>query len=372
MKDFFSNKYVLLSFYSLLAVAGTIVAVKTYVKRLTIFPNVITHVGWESDHTFSKGNTVTHYFHHNENNVQIGFTKKEGDNGQYPFFVLYFISSTTRYLDLSQYEYVQVELEAEVDSSPLPIPVRIQTFIPDYTVTTDTESFGITEQMILYEDGVKKYKLPLDQFVIPAWWWQVNPGFTKDGSGEFSYSRVTEIHICDSPGLLEKKQHFSVYSISLVKNNSIAMASALFTVIAFLGAGFQLQKVVNIKSVSEFHTKKFKRSTVMDEDTSKLINYIAEHYTDPEISAETVQKATGFSENKVSSLLKSYSNTSFKKYLNKVRLQEACRLLTETDRQINEIAYKVGYTSIPHFNRVFKEFKGCSPNQYRKNFTKRA
>ena len=42
------------------------------------------------------------------------------------------------------------------------------------------------------------------------------------------------------------------------------------------------------------------------------------------------------------------------------------RLLRETDRQVMDIAYKVGYGNISHFNRVFKEAENCSPNEYRK------
>jgi AraC-like DNA-binding protein len=81
---------------------------------------------------------------------------------------------------------------------------------------------------------------------------------------------------------------------------------------------------------------------------------------------ETVQKEIGISETKLSAILKENTDMSFKRYLNHIRTEEAKRLLRETDRQVMDIAYKVGYGNISHFNRVFKEAENCSPNEYRK------
>ena len=58
---------------------------------------------------------------------------------------------------------------------------------------------------------------------------------------------------------------------------------------------------------------------------------------------------------------------TFKQYLNKIRLSEAKRLLKETDRQIADIAYHVGYKNVTHFHRIFKQNEKISPNEYRKN-----
>jgi len=39
----------------------------------------------------------------------------------------------------------------------------------------------------------------------------------------------------------------------------------------------------------------------------------------------------------------------------------------ETDRYVSDIAYAVGYNSVPHFNRIFKSRFGNSPNEFRKS-----
>ena len=52
---------------------------------------------------------------------------------------------------------------------------------------------------------------------------------------------------------------------------------------------------------------------------------------------------------------------TLKKYLNHIRILEAKRLLKNSDRQISEIAYIVGYGNISHFNRTFKQIEKYHP-----------
>ena len=54
-------------------------------------------------------------------------------------------------------------------------------------------------------------------------------------------------------------------------------------------------------------------------------------------------------------------------YHNKVRCEEAARLLLETDLNIEVIGSMVGYVTPSHFTRVFRSILGCSPSEYRKN-----
>ena len=57
---------------------------------------------------------------------------------------------------------------------------------------------------------------------------------------------------------------------------------------------------------------------------------------------------------------------SFVTYLNKIRIEKACQLLLQTSKPIATIAYEVGFESVSHFNRVFKQLKLQSPSSYRK------
>ncbi|POY44735.1 AraC family transcriptional regulator [Avibacterium gallinarum] len=54
------------------------------------------------------------------------------------------------------------------------------------------------------------------------------------------------------------------------------------------------------------------------------------------------------------------------KFLSQVRMQQASMLLKTTQKNILTIALDIGYQSEAYFSRVFKQYYGISPNQYRK------
>ena len=54
-------------------------------------------------------------------------------------------------------------------------------------------------------------------------------------------------------------------------------------------------------------------------------------------------------------------------YLIRRRMQEACRLLTDTDMTLREISAAIGYDNMTHFSSLFKKNMHISPGQYRKN-----
>lgn len=73
-----------------------------------------------------------------------------------------------------------------------------------------------------------------------------------------------------------------------------------------------------------------------------------------------------------SSSFKQYTGQNFVTYLKNVRMNEACRLLTETDDKIIDVAAETGYDDYKHFLKLFRSEFGVSPTEYRKNMTKRS
>ncbi|WP_457586385.1 helix-turn-helix domain-containing protein [Ensifer canadensis] len=55
-------------------------------------------------------------------------------------------------------------------------------------------------------------------------------------------------------------------------------------------------------------------------------------------------------------------------YLMRLRIGEACALLSGTEKSIAHAAEMVGYRSIANFNRQFKTQKGMTPRQFRQRF----
>lgn len=65
---------------------------------------------------------------------------------------------------------------------------------------------------------------------------------------------------------------------------------------------------------------------------------------------------------------KKYTNSTIVQYINSTRIMNAQRKMMETDMNITEISKAVGFSSITHFNRVFKAVAGMTPSMYRKAY----
>uniref|UniRef100_UPI0003771B41 helix-turn-helix domain-containing protein n=1 Tax=Catenovulum agarivorans TaxID=1172192 RepID=UPI0003771B41 len=103
-----------------------------------------------------------------------------------------------------------------------------------------------------------------------------------------------------------------------------------------------------------------------EKDKQALFNYIATHYTNCELNLELVCTQTGLNRGKVNELLKDELGLTFTGYLNKVRLTEAARLLTnKVDANVAEIAFAVGYKNVSYFNKLFKEEYACTPKSFK-------
>ena len=66
-------------------------------------------------------------------------------------------------------------------------------------------------------------------------------------------------------------------------------------------------------------------------------------------------------------LFKQYTGSNFVSYLQKLRLDEAKKLLETTDWRVNEIGRRAGFSDEKHFLKVFKAAVGMSPTEYRKS-----
>ena len=62
-----------------------------------------------------------------------------------------------------------------------------------------------------------------------------------------------------------------------------------------------------------------------------------------------------------------FGNTIFN-YYQDFRIKEAARLLKEERLSVSETGYKLGFTNLSHFSRIFHEHIGVKPKQYTKNF----
>jgi AraC-like DNA-binding protein len=112
--------------------------------------------------------------------------------------------------------------------------------------------------------------------------------------------------------------------------------------------------------------KKLSIEPQKDKEKSTLLRYMATEYANADISLESAATTLGINRTKINELLKEELGLTFIAYLNKLRLTEAARLLSENDdANVSEIAYLVGYNNASYFNKLFKMEYGCTPKTFK-------
>ena len=92
--------------------------------------------------------------------------------------------------------------------------------------------------------------------------------------------------------------------------------------------------------------------------------FMTESYT-RKLSLSDVAQHCYVSSWHLSKLLNQYTGRGFFEILNMIRLDRARELLEDGGRKIQDISEEVGFQDVAHFSRIFKNYIGCSPKEYR-------
>lgn len=104
---------------------------------------------------------------------------------------------------------------------------------------------------------------------------------------------------------------------------------------------------------------------------AKARQYIRDHYTE-DLSLGQVAAAMHVSIFYICKLFRSVTGGTFTEFVARTRVEKAKNLLLNPNLRISEIAYAVGFQSLTHFNRVFRNIVGESPTAYRSHLPKAA
>jgi len=96
----------------------------------------------------------------------------------------------------------------------------------------------------------------------------------------------------------------------------------------------------------------------------KAENFIMENYT-KKISLKEIAAVAGLSAPYFSTIFKEEMGENLSKYLNRLRVEKASRLLLETDMSLGEIAACCCFEDQSWFSKIFKAYTGISPGKYR-------
>ncbi|HHV13490.1 MAG TPA: helix-turn-helix domain-containing protein [Clostridiales bacterium] len=123
---------------------------------------------------------------------------------------------------------------------------------------------------------------------------------------------------------------------------------------------FKLQETVEVFTESMFNYIPSKNHEMIKKAMLYISNNFSKNITLEDVAAHVHLNPAYFS-----TIFKQSSRSTFKEYLNMVRVEESKRLLANTDYSIINIAIATGFEDQSYFSKVFKKYTGLTPRQYR-------
>jgi AraC-like DNA-binding protein len=141
---------------------------------------------------------------------------------------------------------------------------------------------------------------------------------------------------------------FDVYNKDSMYKDTIVKGYLL----AFFGELIPMMKLTPIKTYGMSVVK-------------NILNYCSLNYKN-ELSLDILAEDLHISKYHISHLFNEKLHMSFNKYINGLRVSEACKYLLKEELSVTEIAFLVGFNCPRTFNRAFFEQVGMTPRDYKK------
>ncbi len=128
---------------------------------------------------------------------------------------------------------------------------------------------------------------------------------------------------------------------------------ALERMYGLIGYGISLQKADNTPVIN-------------NPKLHDALLYIEGHYSE-NITLADISQSAGLTHTALTKLIKQELGCTAMKYLMRHRITVSKKQLAFTDVPIKDIAGLVGFKTVQHFNRIFKQQTGTTPAEFRKS-----
>lgn len=101
-----------------------------------------------------------------------------------------------------------------------------------------------------------------------------------------------------------------------------------------------------------------------NENLNRALMYLNSNFNE----SITLEQAAGVANMSASHFCRVFKKTygiGFVDYMNKLRIEQACELLSRTNRPISSIGYECGFSNISNFNRNFRKYINKAPSEFR-------
>ncbi len=142
--------------------------------------------------------------------------------------------------------------------------------------------------------------------------------------------------------------------------------SALFCVGKVCLTYYQLLSRIPVRAITrEERISQEKRNKRL----ASLIRFVDENYMH-KIRLSDFAQSEGFSMSYLSHFIKSTLNQSFQEYVNSVRVNCACKLISGGEEKLTAVCMASGFSDYRYFSAAFKKQFGMTPEQYKHSLKK--
>lgn len=318
----------------------------------------------KKDYKVKDGASELHKFKkYDDGSFLFSYTLKDGT--QYPFAGVEIYNSDKSDIDISKFSVIRIKFGSGNVNSVL---LLIKTFIPGYSQKDQEYSWRYNQNELFKDSDEREIKIKYKDLETPIWWFQDHAIYPKQIPKKPNWEFVKTIAIQNSSLNPKNKKHDLIIEEISFERSWRPFYFSLFLLV-FLTGALIFNYVSNKRRDNTDSKMRYSKLTVTneaDEKFEKIVKSIGDNYSNIDFSLKKLSEDTGISERVIGQIIKKNSGCNFKRYLNKIRLKEAERLILNTDRSINEISYLVGYNYPSHFNRLFYEEFNKRPTELRK------
>ena len=172
--------------------------------------------------------------------------------------------------------------------------------------------------------------------------------------------------------MLERAQRglsFPESAIQVVREDIINLARSSDSFASVIRLFNLLYRLSLVEGAKELSSSSFieAREGNEDERVKQVKEFIAKNYMN-DICLRELADIAHMSAEAFSRFFRNHTGRTPNRYLIDYRLGIAARMLITTQLSISEIGFSCGFNTLSHFNRLFRESKGCTPSEFREQF----
>ena len=96
----------------------------------------------------------------------------------------------------------------------------------------------------------------------------------------------------------------------------------------------------------------------------RIIKSVNEHLGDSDFGVDDICQEAGISRAHLHRKMKEMTGIPVSEFIRNIRMEQAARLLKEQKVNVTQVAYTVGFSSLPYFSAVFRKHFGVSPREF--------